>query len=74
MFQQSNIEKHEGEKLPRLLTVLEVANILGLGQSTVYLLIKRGELTCVHIGRAVRVRQEDLEAFIQSNTVKGTGY
>ncbi|MHA2064065.1 MAG: helix-turn-helix domain-containing protein [Candidatus Thorarchaeota archaeon] len=74
MVQNPNIEKHEGEKLPRLLTVLEVTNILGLGQSTTYLLIKRGELTCVRIGRAVRVRQDDLDAFIESKVVKGSGY
>jgi excisionase family DNA binding protein len=73
MFQDSNIEKQESEKLPRLLNVLEVTNILGLGQSTVYLLIQRGELPCVRIRRSVRVRQEDLEAFIEANVEEGSG-
>jgi excisionase family DNA binding protein len=54
--------------IPRLLNAHEVSKILSLGISTVYLLIKRKELPCVRFGRAVRVRSEDLEKFIEANT------
>ena len=57
------------EKLPRLLTASDVANALGLGLSTIYLLIRRGDLPCIRFGRAVRVRPEDVEKFIDANTV-----
>lgn len=55
------------DKLPRLLKVSEVASILGLGLSTIYLLIRRNELPCIRFGRAVRVRTDDVEKFIEAN-------
>jgi len=51
-----------------LLTAEDAARILCIGVSTVYLLLQRGELTPVRIGRSVRVRPEDLEKFIESKT------
>ena len=74
MIQHPKTEKFESKKLPRLITASEVSHILGLGESTVYLLIQRGELPCVRIGRAVRVKQDDLDAFIESKVVKSSGY
>ena len=62
------------DKLPRLLTASEVASILGLGLSTIYLLIRRNELPCIRFGRAVRVRAEDVEKFIDSNSEGGRQY
>ncbi len=47
-----------------LLTVREVAERLRLGKSTVYLLIKRGEIPALHFGCAVRVPQESLEVWL----------
>ena len=55
------------DKLPRLLKASEVASILGLGLSTIYLLIRRNELPCIRFGRAVRVRTDDVEKFIEAN-------
>ena len=54
------------DKLPRLLTVQEVSQILHLGRSTVYKLIHLGDLPCVCFGRSVRVRPGDLEEFIET--------
>jgi excisionase family DNA binding protein len=50
-----------GERL--LVTIPEAASLLSLGRSTVYELVQRREIPVVHIGRAVRVRVEDLRRF-----------
>lgn len=52
----------------RLLTVQEVAGRLGVHPITVRRLIKRGDLTAVRIGRAVRVRESDLKALVKPAT------
>jgi len=66
----NNENNYETSKivLPNLMTVREVAEKLELGRSTVYLFIRRKELPCVRFGRAVRVRSDDLEKFIEANT------
>jgi excisionase family DNA binding protein len=49
----------------RLLTILEVARILHVSRSLMYWLIARGDLPTVRIGRAVRFRPEDVQAYIR---------
>ena len=49
----------------RLLKVEEAAQILSLGRSKTYELIRSGALRKVYVGRAVRVRLADLDEFIQ---------
>ena len=48
----------------KLLTVSEVAKLLGVNRNFVYKLIKEGELQSYKIG-SVKVRTEDLEVYIQ---------
>ena len=48
-----------------LLTVPEAARVLGIGRSTVYELIARGDLEVVHIGRSCRVPVSAIEAYIE---------
>jgi len=50
--------------VPRLLTVRQAAEVLGLGRSTVYELIAAGELETVSIGRSRRVPLDALRAFV----------
>ena len=47
-----------------LLRVPDAAGLLGIGRTTLYKLIDEGELTVVHIGRAVRVPIVELHAFV----------
>jgi excisionase family DNA binding protein len=47
-----------------LLTIVEAARVLSIGRTTMYELIGAGEITVVHIGRAVRVPVSELEAFV----------
>jgi excisionase family DNA binding protein len=49
-----------------LLRVPEAAQLLGLGRTTTYDLIARGEIPVVRVGRAVRVPREALVAWIAS--------
>ncbi|MBU2611883.1 MAG: helix-turn-helix domain-containing protein [Chloroflexi bacterium] len=48
----------------RLLKSDEVAEILQVSKALVYVLLKRGEIPSVRIGKVVRVRLEDLERYI----------
>ena len=54
-----------------LLTGDEVAKILKVSRSYAYLMLKRGELPVVHVGKSLRVRPEDLEGYLHSNAVQG---
>ena len=54
-----------GDPPYRLLTILQVAEILQTSPRTVRRFIKSGELQAIRIGRSVRVRPEALQSFIQ---------
>lgn len=51
--------------IDEFLTPEEVSKLLKVTRLTVYRWIKEGELKAVKAGRAVRVRREDLEAFLK---------
>ena len=46
------------------LTVGEVADRVRISNMTVYRLIKSGELAAVRVGKSFRVREEDLDAYL----------
>lgn len=48
-----------------LLTGTEVAQRLRISRAKVYMLIQRGEIPSVKMGRNVRVRQRDMEEYIR---------
>jgi len=52
-------------------TAEEVAARLGLARTTIYDLIKRGELQGLRSGRSVRVRIQDLERWIAAHSSTG---
>jgi excisionase family DNA binding protein len=51
-----------------LLTVPEVAAILRLSTRTISRLINRGELRAVRIGRAIRIRKDDISTIFNKNS------
>ena len=49
---------------PLLFTPEEAATVLRIGRTTVYALMKAGELRPVHIGRSCRLARADLERYV----------
>ena len=52
----------------RLLSVQEVGEVLGMGRSWVYQQIRAGEMPSVQLGGAVKVKQKDLEEYVENRT------
>ena len=48
-----------------LLTPEEAAEVLRLGRTTVYALMKSGDLRAVHIGRCCRLSRAELERYVR---------
>jgi excisionase family DNA binding protein len=50
-----------------ILTIPEVAHYLKLSKSKVYSLVASGKIPHIKIGRNVRVRETDLETWVEDN-------
>jgi len=48
-----------------LLSVNELATYLGVTRSTVYRLVREGELQSVKVGRRKKFRPEDIDAYLE---------
>lgn len=48
-----------------LLTPEEAATVLRIGRTTVYALMKSGELRPVHIGRSCRISHAEVERYVR---------
>ena len=53
---------------PEFSTVQEAADRLRVTRMTIYNLIKAGELPTIHVGRAVRIRNIDIEHYIERHS------
>ena len=53
------------ERPTSLLTIAELAQLLGIGRTTVYRLVKTGELRAVRVGERLRFRPEDVNAYLE---------
>ena len=51
------------------LTVQEVAELMRVSTMTVYRLIKSGELRAARIGRSIRLREREVEAYLERETI-----
>jgi len=59
------------EDLDSLLTVHETATVLNLRPARVYNLVRRRALPAVRVGKYVRVRSRDLQAWIEAQREEG---
>ena len=57
--------------LSRLLTVAEIASVMRVSRMTVYRLIRRGQLKAIRVGRNYRVREDDLNLYLEAQAVSG---
>jgi excisionase family DNA binding protein len=57
--------------IARLLTVAEVANVMRVSRMTVYRLIRRGQLKAIRVGRNYRVREQDLNEYLEAQATSG---
>ena len=55
--------------ITRLLTVAEVAGVMRVSRMTVYRLIRKGQLKAIRVGRNYRVREKDLDLYLESQAV-----
>ena len=53
-----------------LLTVAEVARAIRVSTMTVYRLIKSGDLPALRVGKSYRLRERDVERFLQQRSVR----
>lgn len=62
-----NSENLDAEKIPLILTVVEVAKILRVSRSLVYALVRSGELPSKRMGRRgiIRICRADLIRYIE---------
>lgn len=58
---------------PEMFSVAQVAALLHVGSSTVRRLIDRGELPAYRIGAVIRVRADDLTAYMHAAQVRPEG-
>lgn len=64
-IEELSVHPVRAHDVPRLLTLPEVAEYLGVSAKTVRRLLGRG-LPCVRLGRVVRFRQADLLRFVEA--------
>ncbi len=60
------MKKTEQPSLPRLLTLQEASNTLGISPKTLQRRINAGQLPVIREGRIVRVHPRDLERYISA--------
>lgn len=58
----------------RFMTVAEVAQLMRVSTMTVYRLIKAGDLPAVRVGKSYRIRETDINGYLDSRYIEtGTG-
>ncbi len=61
-----SLNKHNGAGGHQLLSLKEVRQELGMSKGWVYQRIRSGEIPHVKLGHNIKVRREDLEAYLQA--------
>jgi excisionase family DNA binding protein len=64
--------EEETAMLHKLLNAKEATEILGISRSSLYKLVRQGEVQAIRFGKSVRFLPEDIEAYIQKSKVNTT--
>jgi len=54
----------------RFMTVAEVAKLMRVSTMTVYRLIKAGDLPAVRVGKSYRIRETDVDGYLDSRFIE----
>ena len=66
MLQEARPAASQFKNYPDVLTVQQIAELMGVCKNTVYKLIKENQLSCRRIGTAIRVRKKDVMSFLRN--------
>jgi excisionase family DNA binding protein len=61
-----------GRRVLELLSIPEVCETLGMGKSWTYRRLKSGEIPNIKLGRSIKVKQEDLEEYLEAHRYQPT--
>jgi excisionase family DNA binding protein len=56
---------YDGDRLEQLLTIADVARVLGIARSSVYTLIRAGELVPFRVGERARFDPADVRRYLE---------
>lgn len=56
----------------KLYTVKEMQEYLGIHRTYAYKILREGKLPKIKLGKRILIRESDLQAFLDKNTVKAT--
>jgi excisionase family DNA binding protein len=62
---------YDSERLERLLTISDVARILGVSRGSVYALIRSGELVPIRVGERARFQTADVRQYLERHREAG---
>ena len=65
------MDEHDPIQEGRLLTAREVAERLAVSSETVLVWVRKGELPAFRLGRAIRFRETDLDAWLDERRTTG---
>jgi excisionase family DNA binding protein len=57
--------RYDSDRLEQLLTIADVAGILGISRGSVYALIRSGELSTIRVGERARFDPVDLRSYLE---------
>lgn len=58
-------EKINLDSLPLVLSVPELASVLGIGRNSAYHLVRSGQIRCIRIGKNIRIPQVALLDYLE---------
>ena len=63
---------YESDRLERLLTIADVARVLGVSRGSVYTLIRAGELVPIRVGERARFEPTDVRSYLERHREAGS--
>ena len=71
MSGQVNTQRYDSDRIAQLLTITDVARILGISRGSVYGLIRAGELVPIRVGERARFEAGDVRAYLERHRESG---